>query len=47
MDTDEHIKIMVIEKMGETEFRIIEGSNPRIQIEALLAFMVSAGKQGR
>jgi len=48
LDTDEHIKIMVIEKMGETEFRIIEGSNPRIQIEALLAFMVAVGqKTGR
>ncbi len=47
LDADEHIKIMVIEKMGETEFRIIEGSNPRIQIEALLAFMVSIGKQGK
>ena len=47
VDTDERIKIMVIEKIGETEFRIIEGSNPRIQIEALLAFMVTMGKQAR
>ena len=28
-----------------TEFRIIEGSNARIQIEALLAFMVAVGKK--
>ncbi len=47
LDVDEHIKIKVIEKIGETEFRLIEGSNSRIQIEALLAFMVSVGGHAR
>ena len=30
-------KMKLIEKTGETEFRLIEGCNPHIQIEALLA----------
>ncbi len=30
-------KVMMLEKIGEAEFRMVEGSNPRIQIEALLA----------
>jgi len=30
-------KIRLIEKIGECEFRITEGSNPKIQIESLLA----------
>ncbi|MFH0832705.1 MAG: replication factor C small subunit [Candidatus Aenigmatarchaeota archaeon] len=30
-------KIQLIEKVGEYEFRLTEGSNPRIQLEALLA----------
>ncbi|MCK4757777.1 MAG: replication factor C small subunit [Thermoplasmata archaeon] len=45
LETDEWIKIRIIEKIGETEFRLIEGSNSRIQIEALLAFIVAIGKE--
>jgi len=30
-------KLQLIEKIGEYEFRLTEGSNPRIQLEALLA----------
>jgi ribosomal protein S19 len=36
-------KVQLIEKTAETEFRIVEGSNDRIQIEALLAHMVLVG----
>ena len=36
-------KVHLIEKTGETEFRIVEGSNDRIQIEALLAQFVLVG----
>lgn len=36
-------KIRLIEKTGETEFRLIEGSNAHIQIEALLAHFVHEG----
>jgi replication factor C small subunit len=37
-------KVQIIEKTAETEFRIVEGSNDRIQIEALLAHMVLVGE---
>jgi replication factor C small subunit len=38
-------KIKLIEKTGETEFRLIEGSNAHIQLEALLArFVYEGGK---
>jgi len=31
------IKVEMVERVGETDFRLVEGSNERIQIEALLA----------
>ena len=38
-------KVRLIEKAGETEFRLIEGSNEHIQLEALLAqFALEGGK---
>lgn len=37
MDMPDSKKIQLIEKVGEYEFRLTEGSNPRIQLEALLA----------
>ncbi|KYK28170.1 Replication factor C small subunit [Thermoplasmatales archaeon SG8-52-1] len=38
-------KVKLIEKSGETEFRLIEGSNAHIQLEALLAqFVLEGGK---
>jgi len=38
-------KVKLIEKAGETEFRLIEGSNEHIQLEALLAqFALEGGK---
>jgi len=36
-------KVQLIEKTAETEYRIVEGSNDRIQIEALLAHIVLVG----
>jgi len=36
-------KVRLIEKTGETEFRLIEGSNAHIQIEALLAQFAQEG----
>jgi len=41
----EESKMKLIEKTGETEFRLIEGSNAHIQLEALLAqFVYEGGK---
>jgi len=40
-------KVRLIEKAGEIEFRLIEGSNPHIQLEALLANFVLEGSRLR
>jgi len=37
LDIDNHLKIKLIERIGETEFRLVEGSDEFIQLEALLA----------
>lgn len=36
-------KVRLIDKTGEVEFRLVEGSNERIQLEALLAYLVLVG----
>ena len=40
-------KVRLMDKTGEIEFRIVEGSNERIQLEALLAYLVMMGVQNR
>jgi replication factor C small subunit len=45
LDISEFGKVRFIDKMGEIEFRIIEGSNSRIQIESLLAYFSLVGKE--
>jgi len=40
----EELKVEVIDKVGEIEFRIVEGSNDRLQLEALMAYFVHLGK---
>jgi replication factor C small subunit len=40
----ERIKAEIVGKIGEAEFRIVEGSNERIQIEALLAHIAVLGR---
>ena len=37
LNIEDRQKLELIEKVGEYEFRLTEGSNPRIQLEALLA----------
>jgi len=37
------LKVKLTEKTGETEFRIVEGSDPFIQLQSLLASFVLAG----
>ncbi len=39
MSLPEMEKARIIDKMGEIEFRIVEGSNERIQLEALIAYL--------
>jgi replication factor C small subunit len=44
LDILDYEKVRLIDRTGETEFRIVEGSNERIQLESLLAFMVLVGE---
>ena len=37
------VKVDLVERVGETDFRLVEGANERIQIEALLARIALAG----
>ena len=39
LDISDKEKIILLEKIGECEFRLVEGSNPRIQIGSLLAYI--------
>ena len=43
LSVEPEIKVRLTEKTGEAEFRIVEGSDPFIQLEALLASFVLAG----
>lgn len=42
---DEKKKVDIIDKIGEFNFRISEGANERIQLEALLAYLILKGKK--
>jgi len=44
LDIDPVLKVRLTEKTGEIEFRIVEGSDEFIQLEALLAYFVLVGK---
>ncbi len=37
LNTDERIKLKIVVQIGECNFRIVEGANERIQLEAMLA----------
>jgi replication factor C small subunit len=41
---EDELKVRLTEKTGETEFRLVEGSDEFIQLEALLASFILAGK---
>ncbi|MDD1772026.1 MAG: replication factor C small subunit [Methanomassiliicoccales archaeon] len=44
LDISDRDKIALIDRTGEIEFRLVEGSNERIQLEALLAYLAMVGK---
>jgi replication factor C small subunit len=44
MPIEPELKVRITEKTGEIEFRIVEGSDPFIQLESLLASFVLAGR---
>ena len=43
LPVEPELKVKLTEKTGEIEFRIVEGSDPFIQLQALLASFVLAG----
>jgi replication factor C small subunit len=45
MDINDHKKLLLIEKIGEYEFRLTEGSDAKIQLEALLAQIALIGNK--
>ena len=45
LSIDDSSKVRLMDKTGEIEFRIVEGSNERIQLEALLAYLVMMGRR--
>ncbi len=47
LDISEENKIKLIDKIGEFNFRIVEGANERIQLEALLAQIMLVGKNSQ
>jgi|TARA_Y100000034_G_scaffold126580_1_gene177998 replication factor C small subunit len=44
LQIDDELKVRLTEKTGEVEFRLVEGSDEFIQLEALLASFILAGK---
>ena len=45
LDISEIGKVRLIDKMGEIEFRMVEGSNSRIQLESFIAYLALIGKE--
>ncbi len=45
LTVSDQLKVQLVDKVGEAEFRMVEGANDRIQIEALLAHFVLAGSK--
>ncbi|MEK6953367.1 MAG: replication factor C small subunit [Candidatus Micrarchaeota archaeon] len=45
MEIGDKEKVMLVDKVGEYDFRMVEGANERIQLEALLAQIMLLGKK--
>ena len=44
---DEKLKVVLIDKLGEVDFRLTEGAHERIQLDAYLAYLSLVGKKGK
>ncbi|AEA47874.1 replication factor C small subunit [Archaeoglobus veneficus] len=42
---DEKMKVLLIDKLGEIDFRLTEGAHERIQLDAYLAYLSTVGKK--
>ena len=47
LDIPDKKKIALVDRIGEYNFRLVEGANERIQLEALLAQIMLIGKEGK
>jgi replication factor C small subunit len=47
MDMNRELKVELIDQLGETDFRLSEGANSDIQMEALIARFVLASQRSR
>ena len=45
LNVDERMKLKIVVQLGECNFRIVEGANERIQLEAMLANLALMGKE--
>lgn len=46
LDIENKLKVKIIDRLGEINFRIVEGANDRIQLEALIAYLMILGTNG-
>ncbi|MET1124539.1 MAG: replication factor C small subunit [Archaeoglobaceae archaeon] len=42
---DEKLKVVLVDKLGEIDYRLTEGANEKIQLEAYLAFLATLAKR--
>lgn len=47
LPVSDQVKMRLVDRIGEAEFRLVEGSNERVQLEALLAHFVAVGSDLR
>jgi replication factor C small subunit len=45
LDLEDRKKVELVDKCGETEFRMVEGSDEYIQLESFLAYVVLVGSR--
>ncbi len=45
LNVPDEVKVRLLDRVGETDYRLVEGSNERIQIEALLAHFALVGQE--
>lgn len=45
LNVPDDLKVRMVDRVGEVDFRLIQGSNDRIQLEALLSSFALLGKE--
>ena len=45
MPIEDSLKVQLIDKLGEIDFRLTEGANERIQLDAYLAYLSTLAKK--